>query len=721
MIPEKRNEDAREENNPSVSEKKLKKKKKKMNKEKIKGNEVESPKKKEKVNSDKEPIETEKEPIEKSLVEWGIDEYRSFLNSLETAIEGPSLQHNRIPDTVWAELDKQSPEMCRAAWTKICQVAKSHMTVQQMLNVVRDLLETNKKVTKLLIGNKDPNFPNAPLFHRTNSYNLYTKKRLEEDSKPSFKEIAEGWKTLSDKEKQKYAAEAEKLNKEAQEKLDNFLASLPPEKKQKFLSSQSSSHKSVKSEFADAPKIQKQPANSYNIYTKRRRERDPKISFKEIAENWKLLSDKERQKYADEAKKINEQMRKEVEEYERSLSPARRERFKQYEKKIKRKNETPKPKAPPKLKQRDLKKAEIQYMKEERGEVVEENPDLEEEEVLSRLSEAFRNLDYEEQSEYLRKYEAQASEQRRITEFYTKHFDSPHPPKGKKSHSSTKAQKSDLSESDSSPKPRTKSDVKSSPKVAVRKEDSSSSEESSDDSSDDEANTTVSRLSSPRKVTPGVKGKNSHSTTKAQKSDLSKSDSSPKPRTKSDVKSSPKVAVRKEDSSSSEESSDDSSDDEANTTVSRLSSPRKVTPGVKRNQRKSESSSSESESSDDDKEKKKREMSPVVPVIVSSTQQPSSSPRKRKRSPSFSSSSSSSSSSSDDEDKGNKKVVKTSPKKMVSPQKKVRSSSVSDDETDDTSDSEKAKKDKRGSIKPTSPQKTNIASSLKAFKKKRAK
>ena len=46
---------------------------------------------------------------------------------------------------------------------------------------------------------------------------------------------------------------------------------------------------------------------------------------------------------------------------------------------------------------RDLKKAEVQYLMEEREGALQENPGVEEEEVLQRLSEAFRAMSYEDQ------------------------------------------------------------------------------------------------------------------------------------------------------------------------------------------------------------------------------------------------------------------------------------------------------------------------------------
>ncbi|XP_062608929.1 uncharacterized protein LOC134270695, partial [Saccostrea cucullata] len=202
--------------------KKLKKKKKKLKKEKRDNNEkppqvqkpVRSPKKKTEVTSDssqdKDRVTSKEEKEDKNagkhLTDWTMDEFRSLLDSLESSIKQPSPQHNRLPESVWEEVkvENHSPDVCRAAWTKICHVTKTHMSLQQMIDVARDLMEKNKNVIKILIGNKDPNFPNAPSVHRANSYNLYTKRRLEETPRPTFKEIAEGWKVLSEREKQAF-------------------------------------------------------------------------------------------------------------------------------------------------------------------------------------------------------------------------------------------------------------------------------------------------------------------------------------------------------------------------------------------------------------------------------------------------------------------------------------------------------------------------------------
>ncbi|XP_062577562.1 nucleolar and coiled-body phosphoprotein 1-like [Saccostrea cucullata] len=644
-----------------------------------------------------------------------MDEFRSLLDSLESSIKQPSPQHNRLPESVWEEVKvkNHSPDVCRAAWTKICHVTKTHMSLQQMVDVARDLMEKNKNVIKILIGNKDPNFPNAPSVHRANSYNLYTKRRLEETPRPTFKEIAEGWKTLSEGEKQAFALEAEKLNQEAERNLERFLKTLPPEKKQQFLSAKSvKSAKKAISEFDDAPKIHQ--ANGYNIFTKANRDEDPKISFKEIAEKWKQLSEGERKTYTEEAKKVNEQSRLEFETYRQNLTPEKQARFnKEFEKNIKRVSESqrpkiPKPKPPPKLKERELKKAEIQYMKEEKAEAVRENPDTDEDDIMLRLSEAFRSLPYKEQAEYLRKYEAEANEQKKITEFYkSKHIDSPNPPKEKKPHSSGKALKSD--------------DL--SVKKIVREESDSSS--SSDDSSEEEE-VTAKKLSqtSPKKSTPAKKSilmspsvkmnrRKSESSSSESDSESSDDDKDKKKREMSPVlpviKQSPRQpsspanrqpsSPRKRKpstSSSSSSSSSSSEEDEGSKTVVKGKSPQK--PSTPR-KRKPFSSSSEEDKGNE------------TVVKVNSPQKPST-PRKRKHS------SSSSSSSSSEEEEGNKTVVKKSPKKIVSPRKKMFSS-VSEDETDDTSENDK--KDKQGSLKSPFPQKMKTTSSLKALKKKKSK
>ena len=48
-------------------------------------------------------------------------------------------------------------------------------------------------------------------FCRVNNYQLYTRRRLAETPKPSFKDIGQAWKSLSEAEKKHYQEEAEKV------------------------------------------------------------------------------------------------------------------------------------------------------------------------------------------------------------------------------------------------------------------------------------------------------------------------------------------------------------------------------------------------------------------------------------------------------------------------------------------------------------------------------
>ncbi|XP_048774782.2 titin homolog isoform X2 [Ostrea edulis] len=590
---------------PKKSQSTPKKKKQKMDSETSEEEDEDTPSPKKEFEMSKK---TKDHAEDRSLADWTLADYKTLLDGVEAAVEELDILY-RIPTTMWGEVKVRdhSEESCVAAWSRLCQVAKRRMTIQDMLRINREFMnktDTEKRLSKVLTGKENPEFPDAPQFHLINAYNVYTKHELKKTPQPTFKEVAENWKCLEESERQKYVKEAAKMNEQKKEELSKYLDTLSPEERERYelhnkpLKDRDPKKLKKRSEFADAPK--KPVWNSYNIYTSLRLQENPRLNFKDIAEDWKHLDKCHRENYVKKAAKVNEQKKKELSEYLDKLSPEERERYDQLHKPPEKKVKAPPPR--PRLKARDLKKAELQFLKQEKQTAMKEKPDLEEEEILSNLSEVFRSLSYEQQEKYHQAAENEASEQKKITEFY-KQFESPRQSKGKKSQSSRvkesishkkTSKTTDSSEKSSGEEGQKKREMSpvvpviTTPKKKIQRARSSSSSSSSSSDDEDDAHPKSSgKITTPKKTIQRARSSSSSS---------SSSDEEDNTHLKSSGKiTTPKKKIQRARSSSSYSSS--SSDEEDDT---RLKSSGKITTPKKKIQRARSSSSSSSSSSDEE-------------------------------------------------------------------------------------------------------------------------
>lgn len=114
-------------------------------------------------------------------------------------------------------------------------------------------------------------------------YNLFVADKIKEikdvDQKEKMKHVGELWKKASAKEKSKYTDQAAKLKKEFEE-------ANPVEKKKA-----------------------KRGLSGYNVYMKEKIKQvkgdNQKEKLMSVSSSWKKLSEKEKQKYKDEAKKLS--------------------------------------------------------------------------------------------------------------------------------------------------------------------------------------------------------------------------------------------------------------------------------------------------------------------------------------------------------------------------------------------------------------------------------
>lgn len=114
-------------------------------------------------------------------------------------------------------------------------------------------------------------------------YNLFVADKIKEikdvDQKEKMKHVGELWKKASAKEKSKYTDQAAKLKKEFEE-------ANPVEKKKS-----------------------KRGLSGYNVYMKEKIKQvkgdNQKEKLMSVSSSWKKLSEKEKQKYKDEAKKLS--------------------------------------------------------------------------------------------------------------------------------------------------------------------------------------------------------------------------------------------------------------------------------------------------------------------------------------------------------------------------------------------------------------------------------
>lgn len=647
-----------------------KKKKKKAEKEKVKKQKKESESSQENSHEEDKNTGSSQEEDAASTC-WFEDDIEALLESLENMEEHADFVCNKVPPEVWSSLrvGNHSPESCHKIWNKICQVVKTHLTIHHVLMIMKDMMHS-KKIMKLLVSK----IPGAPTVKIISGYQCFTKERLAETPPRSFKDIGAEWKALSDSERSRYQEKADKANKETIKKQEEFLQSLSEEMKEKYLEQtkrigqkQPSKSKSQK-EFADAPKSTQ--SNSYQEYTKERFAEDPNVTFTEIAASWKTMTEAQKKPYQVRAVKINEEAKRELEKYVKSLTDEEQMRF------FKSRKLTEKPKARVKkekkakgLSQRDFKKAELQYLKEEKKIAIKENPDLEEEEVLKRLSEAFRSLDYETQKSYCRKAEISLQEQKKITEFY-KNFESPlakkkltslgTPPSQIKS--SLKKDSTTSESSDSSSDAEEEKVSKRKPPVLVL---GKKAETDSDSSSEDErSGKPVVQSPVKRKVRDKSSDSDSSSSSSNIKTGTSLNISPKKP--VSSRKNVAKVKNVKKESSSSD--SDSSSDEEPKTTGRQTGPSLKKAPVNKKPESSSGSSSSEDEANKTQKKHQARS-SPTKKVMLNNKMAGMSSPRKATivKKPETSSSGTSSS-----EDEANKTQKKTQP--LLSPTKKTTSS-----------------------------------------------
>tara|TARA_A100001015_G_C15029246_1_gene732212 strand:+ start:1841 stop:2287 length:447 start_codon:yes stop_codon:yes gene_type:complete len=115
-------------------------------------------------------------------------------------------------------------------------------------------------------------------------YNLFVADKIKEikdvDQKEKMKHVGDLWKKASDKEKSKYTKMASQLKKEFEE-------ANPVEKKKP-----------------------KRGMSGYNVYMKEKikdvKGANQKEKLLAVSESWKKLSEKDKQKYKDKAKTINE-------------------------------------------------------------------------------------------------------------------------------------------------------------------------------------------------------------------------------------------------------------------------------------------------------------------------------------------------------------------------------------------------------------------------------
>lgn len=668
-------------------EKKMKKKKK-ADKEKLKkqNKESESSEDEDKVqensleedNNTGSSQEEEEEDIASTC--WFEKDIEVLVKKMEKMGGYADVLNSRLPHGFWSEIKvgNHSPESCKATWTKISHVVKTHLTFHHVVMVIKDLLKSRnkKRIMKLLVYK----FPDAPMFKLMSGYQCFTKERIAETPQRPFKDIGVEWKALTESERSRYQKKAEKINEELQKKQEEYIRSLSEEMRERYLEHakgkwQKKLGKTTQKEFADAPKSSQ--SNSYQEYTKERFAEDPNITFTEIGMAWKSMSEAQKKPYQVRAVKINEQAKKELEKYVKSLTDEQQIRFfksrKLTEKSKGRVKKKMKLKA---LSQRDFKRAELQYLKEEKRVAIKENPDLDEEEILRRLSEAFRSLDLETQKSYCRKAEISLQEQKTITEFY-KNFESPllkrkstsagTPPSSQGKKSGKKADSSD-SNSDSSPdSEEEKKTPRKPPVMALGKKADSDSDSSSEDerpskppvsspvkrkiqakSSDSDSSSSSgnrkvgkSMKLSPKKVI--TSRKNLAKVGNVEKDNSSSDDSSDdEPETVSKKRElSPKKVVKKPDSSSSDSGS---SEDEAkeiqkknqapsSPTKKSVSSVKKVVgmlPSKKPASKKPDSSSSESSSEEDAKETQKKNQAPSSPTkkSASGVKTPVKSPKK---------------------------------------------------------------------------------------------
>lgn len=154
-------------------------------------------------------------------------------------------------------------------------------------------------------------------YRKTPPFGLFVKEQFEkrDGKKVTFVQLKEEWKSLDEVVKKKYKEQSEARGKE---KRANFAAldletqrQLCEENEKRREERQLRRARRVKAAMREASGRPPRPLSAYNYFVKEKmlplglkngNPRDVAKALKEVANSWKLLSDKEKQKYVDEAK-----------------------------------------------------------------------------------------------------------------------------------------------------------------------------------------------------------------------------------------------------------------------------------------------------------------------------------------------------------------------------------------------------------------------------------